>query len=98
MQVCKVNDISYPTFWISVVEKYLVDELLREAQNPNTDFLPAPVWWNTSIPQIIDGLSMSGKLSTVQGMPPILAQIYINTLLTIDLTFLPLWIVPVSTT
>lgn len=46
-----------------------------EAVKAKTDFFPRAVEWKTSIPQIIAGLSIRGKLSTVQGIPPILALI-----------------------
>jgi len=57
------------------VEKYFVAELLTEAVRASTDFLPRLVEWNTSMPQIIVGLSINGKASTVHGIPPILAVI-----------------------
>ena len=61
--------------YITQVEKYLVAELFTDAVTARTDFLPKLVEWKTSIPQIIVGLSMNGRLSTVQGIPPILALI-----------------------
>ena len=61
-----------------------------EALKAITDFLPRFVAWKTSRPQIIVGLSMKGKLSTAQGIPPSLAFIWIRTLEMIDLKFLPL--------
>lgn len=57
------------------VEKYLVADVLMEAVKARTDFFPRLVEWNTSIPQIIVGLSINGRLSTVHGIPPILALI-----------------------
>jgi hypothetical protein len=57
------------------LEKYLVAEVLIDAVSPSTDFLPKLVEWKTSMPQIMVGLSMNGRLSTVHGMPPILAVI-----------------------
>jgi len=71
---------------------------LIEAVRAKTDFFPRLVEWNTSMPQIIVGLSINGKASTVQGMPPILAVIWIKILLTIDLKFLPFEMVLHSTT
>jgi hypothetical protein len=68
-----------------------------EAARASTDFFPRLVEWNTSIPQIIAGLVMSGRLSTAQGIPPILALIYMRILFTMDLRFLPFEMVPVST-
>lgn len=83
---------------MTLVEKYLVAELFTEAVSAKTDFFPRLVEWKTSMPQIIVGLSMNGRLSTVHGIPPIFAFIWINILLTIDLRFLPLWMVLHSTT
>jgi len=80
------------------VEKYLVADVLIEAVRAKTDFFPRLVEWNTSIPHIIVGLSMNGKASTVHGIPPILAVIWIKILFTIDLRFLPLEMVLHSTT
>lgn len=57
------------------VEKYFVADVLIEAVKAKTDFLPRLVEWKTSIPQIIVGLSINGRLSTVHGIPPILALI-----------------------
>jgi len=57
------------------VEKYLVAETLIDAVRARTDFLPKLVEWKTSMPHIIVGLSINGKASTVQGIPPILAVI-----------------------
>jgi len=79
------------------VDQYFVDVWFIEAAKASTDFFPKLVEWNTSMPQIIVGLFMKGRLSTAQGIPPILAFIWIRILLTIDLRFLPLEIVPVST-
>jgi hypothetical protein len=60
------------------VDQYLVALWLTDAVKARTDFLPKAVEWNTSMPQIIVGLSMKGKLSTAQGIPPILALIWIK--------------------
>jgi len=60
-----------------------------DAVRASTDFFPKLVEWKTSMPQTIVGLLMRGKLSTAQGMPPILAFIWMRILLTIDLRFLP---------
>lgn len=49
--------------------------MLIEAVRARTDFLPRAVEWKTSMPQIIVGLSMNGRASTVQGIPPIFALI-----------------------
>jgi hypothetical protein len=68
-----------------------------EAVRAKTDFLPRLVEWKTSMPQTIAGLLRRGRLSTAQGIPPILALIWMSILLTIDLRFLPLEMVPVST-
>lgn len=57
-----------------------------------------PALWNTSIPTIIVGLSLNGKLEIAQGIPPILAHIYTSILLHIDLSPLPLSIVFSNTT
>jgi len=75
---------------MTLVEKYLVAEVLTEAVRASTDFFPRLVEWKTSMPQIIVGFSINGRLSTVQGIPPIFALIWISILLTIDLRFLPL--------
>ena len=69
-----------------------------EAVRARTDFLPRAVEWKTSMPIIIVGVDMKGKLSTAQGTPPTLAFIWIKILETIDLRFLPLEIVLLSTT
>jgi hypothetical protein len=46
-----------------------------EQLKAKTDFLPREVAWKTSRPQIIVGLSMKGRLSTAQGIPPSFAFI-----------------------
>jgi len=79
------------------VDQYLVAVEFIEAVSARTDFFPRLVEWKTSIPQIIAGLFIRGRLSTAQGIPPILALIWIRILLTMDLRFLPLEMVPVRT-
>jgi hypothetical protein len=46
-----------------------------EAVIANTDFFPRDGEWKTFMPQIIAGLSIKGRSSTAQGIPPILALI-----------------------
>jgi hypothetical protein len=67
----------------------VVAELFIEALKARTDFLPRLVAWNTSNPQIIVGLSMKGKLSTAQGIPPSLAHIWMRTFEMMLLRFFP---------
>jgi len=76
----------------------VVAELFIEALKASTDFFPRLVAWKTSRPQIMVGLSMNGKLSTAQGIPPNFAHICINTLAIMDLRFLPLEMVFARTT
>ena len=47
------------------------------------------------MPQIMILLSNRGKVSMIQGIPPVLAQICVRTFVVIDLRFLPKLIVPV---
>jgi len=82
---------------MTLVDQYFVAVWFMDAVKAKTDFLPKLVEWNTSIPHIIVGLVINGRASTAHGIPPILALIWMRILLTMDLTFLPLWIVPVST-
>ena len=67
----------------------MVADWFIEAVRARTDFFPRTVEWKTSIPQIIVGSFMKGKLSTAQGTPPSLAFIWINTFEMIDRKFLP---------
>jgi len=60
---------------MTLVDQYVVADWFIEAVRASTDFLPRAVEWNTSIPQIIVGVYMKGKLSTAQGTPPTLAFI-----------------------
>ena len=82
---------------MTLVDQYFVAVGFIDAVRARTDFLPRLVEWNTSIPQIIAGRLIRGRLSTAQGTPPILALIWIRILFTIDLRFLPFWMVPVNT-
>ena len=81
-----------------LLDQYFVALLLKEEQKPRMDFLPNSGDLKKEAPHTMLGLSSSGISSMVQGTPPILAQIWIITLLTIDLTFFPALIVPTRTT
>ena len=79
------------------VDQYLVAVEFMEAVSAKTDFLPRLVEWKTSMPHTMAGLFKRGRLSTAQGIPPILALIWIKILFTMDLRFLPFEMVPVRT-
>ena len=77
--------------YYSALEKNWFKELLNVAHIPIMLFYPLFV--NVDNPTTIVGLLVNGNLSIDQGIPPSLAFIWINILVTIDLKFLPLEIV-----
>lgn len=72
--------------------------LSTELTNPITRFMLSSLFSVTSNPQIMVLYSRTGIWETVQGIPPILAQICIKILFQMDLRFFPFWMVLERTT
>ena len=88
--------MDWSSFWITTSEKYKLKVLFKVAQIAK--IFEFALFLKDENPMTWVGLSANGISDIDQGIPPILALIWINTLFTIDLRFLPLEIVEVRIT